>query len=84
MTSAETIQPNVADARKKRLDQIGRLIAVSSEMLDVEPAMYALPCRKAGLKRVLTGQIFTATKNLLAVVDEMMAELRASTPEGEQ
>lgn len=69
------------DARKRRLNQIDRLIGGSSEMLDIEPAILALPCRETGLKQVLTGQIFFATQNLLAVINEMIAEARASKQE---
>ncbi|PPQ34967.1 hypothetical protein SAMN06265338_13010 [Rhodoblastus acidophilus] len=71
------------EMKKKRLDQIDRLLSISTEVLDVEPAVYGLPCRKRRMKAVISGQIFIAAKNILAVVEEMMAELDADKPEAQ-
>lgn len=69
------------DAKRKRLDQTKRMLAVASELLDVERAVYALPCRDDAIKNVLQAKLFEAAKSLIALVNEMTDEVRATMPE---
>ncbi len=72
------------NAKQKRLDQIKRLLAVATVVLDAEPIVHALPCRDDAIKNVLQAKLFEASQSLLALVDELTNELRAATPEGQQ
>lgn len=69
------------DARKRRLDQIKRLLSVATVVLDAEPIVHALPCRDDAIKNVLQAKLFEASQSLLVLVDELTAEVRATAQE---